>query len=540
MNFDRWSLLSLTAAMLVHTTGVAGTKKASDAGSDRDKKNRPNILVILADDMGYSDPGCYGGELSTPALDRLADEGMRLTQFRNCGMSVCSRLSLLTGKWWPQAEKHFSQTPLLSERLHEVGYKTALIGKWHLPGNPMDRGFDHFFGFLGGFSNHFVGSSDYRLDNEPYDQFDEDYYSADAFSERAVEFIRQTTSEDGDAPFFIYLSYQTPHNPLHAPYEDVMRNRGKYLQGWQKIHDERIRRQKEMGILPKNAEIPSYPQNLPAWESLSPQQQDLEDLRMSVYAAMVERMDCGIAKVLDALDACGVADQTIVLFVSDNGADPFSNTDDAMLKAGKLPGDTMSNWQLGTGWAYASVTPWRLYKISQHGGGITSGAIVRYPGVIKKEGDLCHTAVHFVDVAPTLAQIAGYKTDEKENGESFLPLLEGKSWSREEPMFFQFVDNRAVRTGKWSLVEVDGAGWQLFDVRKDPLECCNLADRYPEVVTRLEEMWRQWWYDQTGQSEYKPISTQNHQHYAPQGDWGSGKLYVPRAMPEHLKHRYEK
>ena len=223
--------------------------------SDRTEQ-RPNILIILADDMGYSDPGCYGGELSTPALDRLAEEGIRLTQFRNCGMSVCSRLSLLTGKWWPQAEKHFSETPLLSERLHDVGYKTALIGKWHLPGNPMDRGFYHFFGFLGGFSNHFVGSADYRLDNELYNRFDDHYYSADAFSERAVEFIRQAAKggdEEQDTPFFVYLSYQTPHNPLHAPYEDVMRNRGKYLQGWQKIRDDRFQRQKEMGILPENA-----------------------------------------------------------------------------------------------------------------------------------------------------------------------------------------------------------------------------------------------------------------------------------------------
>ena len=460
-------------------------------------------------------------------------------------MSVCSRLSLLTGKWWPQAEKHFSETPLLSERLHDVGYKTALIGKWHLPGNPMDRGFDHFFGFLGGFSNHFVGSADYRLDNELYNRFDDHYYSADAFSERAVEFIRQAAKggdEEQDTPFFVYLSYQTPHNPLHAPYEDVMRNRGKYLQGWQKIRDDRFQRQKEMGILPENAELPSYPRNLPAWESLLPEQRDLEDLRMSVYAAMVERMDRGIAKVLDALDECGVADHTIVFFISDNGADPFSNTDDVMLEMGKLPGDTLSNWQLGTGWACVSVTPWRLYKISQHGGGVTSGGIVRYPDGIKskKEGSLCDTPVHMVDVVPTLSQIAGCKENDCVDGDSFLALLEGKSWSREEPMFFQFVDNRAVRTEKWSLVEVDGAGWQLFDAEKDPMECHDLAEQCPDVVAQLDQMWREWWREQTGQIEYKPISTRNHQHYSPQGDWGSGKPYVPRAMPEHLKHRYEK
>ena len=538
MAFDKLSLISLTTAMLVNTPGIATTKKIS-AECAENKKKQPNILIILADDMGYSDPGCYGGELHTPALNRLADEGVRLTQFRNCGMSVCSRLSLLTGKWWPQAEETFTSISLLPEKLHDTGYRTALIGKWHLKGNPMDRGFDHFFGFLGGFSNHFKGSADYRLDNEPYVQFGDQYYSADAFSDRAADFIRQTTAENKETPFFIYLSYQTPHNPLQAPYEDIMKKRGKYLQGWQAVREARFQRQKELGILPENTELPPYPQNLPAWESLSAEQQDLEDLRMAVYAAMVERMDQGIDKVLTALDECGVADNTLILFISDNGADSFSNTDDAMLQAGKLPGDTLSNWQLGTGWAYASVTPWRLYKISQHGGGITSGAIIRYPGKIAKEGSLCHTPVHMIDIVPTLGQIAGYEVDDHLPGKSFLPLLKGKSQSRKTPMYFQFTDNRAVRTDKWSLAEVDGIGWQLFNVKKDPLECNDLANTHPSTVVRLAQKWEKWWFEEAGQSEYEPVSTKNHLHYSPQGDWGSGKKYVPRSMPENLKHRYK-
>ena len=534
MTFDKLSCISLATAMLVQTPHTVAASEYPE-----NKKKQPNILIILADDMGYSDPECYGGELHTPALNRLADEGVRLTQFRNCGMSVCSRLSLLTGKWWPQAEKNFSSDSLLPEKLHSAGYRTALIGKWHLDGNPMDRGFDHFFGFLGGFSNHFKGSADYRLDNEPYAQFGDRYYSADAFSDKAADFIRKTTAEDKEKPFFVYLSYQTPHNPLQAPYKDIMEKRGKYLQGWQAIREARFQRQKELGILSGNAELPAYPQNLPAWESLSPAQKDLEDLRMAVYTAMVERMDRGINEVLTALDECGVADNTLIIFISDNGADSFSNTDDAMLKMGKLPGDTLSNWQLGTGWAYASVTPWRLYKISQHGGGITSGAIVRYPGRVKKEGGLCHTPVHMVDIVPTLGKVAGYNVDDRIDGRSFLPLLKGKNYSRKAPMYFQFTDNRAVRTEKWSLVEVDGAGWQLFDIEKDPLECRDLADNHPEIVTRLSGQWEAWWLKETGQSEYKPVSSKNHQHYSPQGDRGSGKQYVPRAMPENLKDRYK-
>ncbi len=500
---------------------------------------KPNIIIILADDMGYSDPGCYGGELSTPAIDKLASQGIRLTHFQNSAMCVCSRTSLLTGNYWPKSLPGFAQTPLLSEKLHEAGYRTALIGKWHLRGNPMDRGFDHFFGFLDGFADHFAGSKNFRLDNEPFTDFGADYYSSDAFTDTAIRFVETREEGKKDKPFFLYLSFQAPHNPLQAPREEILKHRGKYMGGWQAIREARFRRQKEMGIVPVNAALPAYPMNLPKWESLSPEQQDLEDLRMSVYAAMVERMDKGISRLLVSLSNSGQLDNTLILFMSDNGTDSFSKADQNMLKLERLPGDPNSNWQPGTGWAYASVTPWRLYKISQHAGGVTTGAIAWWPGKTGKPGRIEHCPVHMIDVLPTLLEVTNQQpANLKISGESFLPLLSGNHWERKNPLYFQFMDNRAIRTSEWTMAEVDGAGWELFRAGNDPLETKDLAADYPGIVKTLEAQWMKWWKEESRDTVYTPKSTKTGEHYDPQGDRGSGKPYKPSAMPAKLKDRF--
>lgn len=501
---------------------------------------KPNIILILADDMGYSDPGCYGGELTTPALNRLANEGVRLTRFRNSAMCVCSRASLLTGKYWPRATPEFEKTQLLPEMLHQQGYRTALIGKWHQKGDPMDRGFDHFFGFLGGFGDHFTGSKDFRINREPFTAFGTEYYSSDTFTDRAIQFIEAPKATQDDQPFFLYLSYQAPHNPLQAPKADILKHRGNYLNGWQAVREARFKRQKELGIVPVDARLPDYPKNLPAWESLTPEQRDLEDLRMSVYAAMVERMDMGIGRLMKALEESGKAENTLILFMSDNGTDSFSKMDAAMLKKDLLPGDAGSNWQPGTGWAYATVTPWRLYKISQHAGGVTTGAIAWWPGKTGKPGRIEPTAVHMMDVLPTLNELLNQHTTSGMAGESFLPLLKGKTWQRKNPLYFQFMDNRAIRTPEWTMVEVDEAGWELFNANSDPLETENSAARHPEIVAKLQENWLKWWKQDSGDQDYSPKSTKSGEHYAPQGDRGSGVLYKPTAMPEKLKNRYPK
>lgn len=498
--------------------------------------DQPNIIVILADDMGYSDAGCFGGEMRTPNIDRLADEGLRLTHFQNGGMCVVSRATMLTSQWWPKMQKQFAQTPILPELLKEAGYRTALIGKWHLRGDPMDRGFDHFFGFTGGGGDHFAGGPDYRLDRAPFKDFGPNYFSADAFTDRAVQFIQSAPPEQ---PFFLYLSYQTPHNPLQAPKADIIKLRGRYAAGWQATREARFERQKKMGIVTQDSALPDPPQNLPKWDSLTPEQRDLEELRMCVFAAMIERMDRGIGEVMKALETVGRADNTLVLFMSDNGADPFSSADQALLKKDLLPGDPRSNFQLGTGWAYASVTPWRLYKISQHSGGVTTGAVVRWPaGGLGKGGRIEHSPVHMIDILPTLVDVASAKQNTQAIGESFLPLLKGEPWKRQSPLFFQMADNRAIRTTEWTLAEVDGSGWELFRPASDPFESQNLAAQHPDVVTELSLRWMLWWRSESGTPNYQPTSTKTGNHYAPQGDRGSGRLYQPSAMPAHLKGRY--
>jgi arylsulfatase len=508
------------------------------------QQEQPNIILILADDLGYSDIGSYGGEIKTPTLDKLAQEGLRLSNMHNAGMCVISRSSMLTGQWWPQVGYGIEAGTNLAQALQKEGYRTGLVGKWHLNGAPNDKGFDYFFGFLGGYSTYFEGGKDYRLNQEKYDDFGADYYSTDAFSDRAIEFINTKEGED-KTPFFLYLSYQAPHNPLQAPKEDILPYRGTYLKGWQAVRDARIEKQKSLGVIQATTPLPQYPMNLPAWGTLSAAQKDLEDLRMSVYAAMVERMDKGIGRLIQALQASGQDKNTLILFLSDNGTDSFSVLDAVMVKKGLLPGDIGSNYQPGTGWAYASVAPKRLYKISQHGGGVKTGAIAWWPQGIQKKGALLSQPLHVVDIMPTLLEIARTSKPQVDPlqadslaGGSFLPLLKDKKWSRKSPLYFQFMDNRAIRTDQWSLVEVDGNGWELYDNQTDPLETNDLAQAYPNQVIQLEKDWLDWWISQSGNSSYEPESTSDNMHYTPQGDRGSGGIYVPTAMPEQLRNKY--
>ena len=225
--------------------------------------------------------------------------------------------------------------------------------------------------------------------------------------------------------------------------------------------------------------------------------------------------------------------------MSDNGADSFSVVDEAMLNQDKLPGDRGSNWQPGTGWAYASVTPWRLYKISQHGGGITTGAIAwRGRKSIGKPGRIDASPVHMVDVMPTFLEIANLSIHPEVVGESFAALLLDKPWQRKEPLFFQYLDNRAVRSAGWTLAEVDGTGWELFNTKTDPLETRNLAKSRPKLVAAMSDRWLKWWKHESGKTSYQPESTGDSPHYKPQGDKGSGKTYTPSAMPARLTDRY--
>ncbi|MDN3664022.1 arylsulfatase [Algibacter miyuki] len=504
--------------------------------------DRPNVILILADDLGYSDIGCYGGEIKTPALDQMANGGMRLTSMYNAGMCVISRSSMLTGKWWPKVGYGIKNDTNIAQKLKASGYRTGLIGKWHLNGAPNDKGFDYFFGFLGGYSSYYKGGKDYRINKKPFNNFGDDFYSTDAFTDYAIDFINPQKTKN-NKPFFLYLSYQSPHNPLQAPKEQIMAHRGNYLKGWQAIRNARIKNQIKFGIINKETPLPDYPKNLPNWDTLTPEQKDLEDLRMSVYAAMVERMDNGIDKLLHALDANGQIENTLILFMSDNGTDSFSVMDDVMLKKGLLPGDVGSNYQPGTGWAYASVTPNRLYKISQHNGGVKTGAIAYWPKGIKKKGAIYTEDLHMVDIMPTILDLTNsYKRDTSISdnyvGESFSSIFKGQKFNRKSALYFQFMDNRAIRTKNFSLVEVDGSGWEIYNTKKDPLETNDLSQTLNKKTSNLDKKWLNWWKEQSNEPSYTPKSTATSIHYTPQGDKGSGLKYVPTAMPDKLKEKY--
>ncbi len=502
---------------------------------------KPNIIFILADDLGYSDVGAYGGEIHTPNLDKMAEQGVRLKNMHNASMCILSRSSFLTGKWWPKAGKGITHGENIAQALRKEGYHTGIIGKWHLESEPNDRGFEYFFGYLKGFSNYFKGSPDYRLNRVPFKNFSANYYSTDAFTDSAINFIKPVNNKK--EPFFLYLSFQSPHNPLQAPKEDIAKYRGTYLKGWQAIREARLKKQIQLGIIDKNTPIPAYPQNLPNWDSLTPQQKDLEDLRMSVYAAMVERMDKGIGRLLDALKTNGQADNTFVVFLSDNGTDSFSVVDKMMLQKGLLPGDDDSNYQPGTGWAYAAVTPYRLYKISQHGGGVTTGAIAWGPGFIKKSNIIIPDALHIVDFVPTVLEMIKSKNisssfKDSLSGQSFYGLLNGKKFERKTPMYFQYMDNRAIKTKNWDLVEIDANGWELYDAKNDPFEVNDLSAKYPLIVKNLNADWLNWWKTEKHVKSYLPETTKGDYNYKPQGDKGSGALYIPSAMPDSLRHKY--
>lgn len=525
-------LTSLPLAFFAASIAVGSIAMASEPS------DQPNIVLIVADDLGYSDLGCYGGEIDTPNLDRLAEGGLRFTRFCNAGMCVTSRSSLMTGQWWPTAQRNFAESTTMPERLQATGYRTGLIGKWHLQGHPMDHGFDHFFGFLNGFADHFTGNQDYQLNRQPFRDFSPQYYSSDAFTDRAIQFVN---ASDHAKPFMLMLSYQAPHNPLQAPDDEIAKYRGRYLKGWQTIREARFEKQKQIGIVSKDEILPDYPRNLPTWNKLSAAQRDLEDLRMAVYAAMVDRMDQGIGRLMAAIDAKGVSNNTLVLFMSDNGTDSFSVADRGMLARGILPGDPASNYQPGTGWAYASVTPWRLYKISQHAGGVTSGAILSWPAKVKEPGGIRSQSIHLVDVLPTVMELVGQPANQQQRdqqkefaGQSFATLIDRSNWKRSQPLFFQYMDNRAIRTSRWSLAEVDGSGWELFDAKQDRLETNDVSANHPGVVNRLSEEWLTWWKDAMQTSSYRPTSTRTGPHYSPQGDRGSGRMYVPSSMPATL------
>ena len=488
---------------------------------------QPNILVILADDMGYSDISCYGGEVSTPNLDRLANEGIRWTQFYNCARSCPSRACLMTGLYphqtgigWmtaadlgtPQYQGYLNRECVtIAEVLQQSGYSTYLSGKWHLSSDrqndgevsefwPCSRGFDHFFGIVGGAASYYTPTI---VRDDTVIERPENFYLTSAITENAVTYIQEHDYDE--KPLFMYLAYTAPHWPLHALEEDIDRYRGVYEKGWDRIRAERLERQKAMGIFSKDAGLTERDPKVPAWEELSDREKKEFALRMSIYAAQIDRMDQGIGQVVEALKAEGQYENTVIFFMSDNGgcAEHIGN---APLE--RIDGSARSFESYRTHWANASNTPYREYKHYTHEGGIATPLIISWPERIKarQKGRMVRTYGHFKDIMATCIDIAGVPYPENYaghhivplEGRSLLPAIDGKKM-KPEKLFWEHETNIAVRDGRWKMVVRTGEGKpydfskpELYDLKKDPTELHDLSAEMPERSAAMMADWEAW------------------------------------------------
>ncbi|MDZ8117025.1 arylsulfatase [Pontiella agarivorans] len=471
--------------------------------------NQPNIILIMADDMGYSDIGCYGGEIDTPNIDRLAAEGMRFRQFYNNAKCTTTRASLMSGLY-PQLDK--KGKPFLSDDMLTLpqamklaGYRTILSGKWHLGNSsghlPIDRGFDESYGLFDGCCNFFdparpIPTSKkkkvrwFGRNRTRITEFPADFYATDAFTDHALNEIRQAVA--ADQPYFLHLAYTAPHFPLHAKPVDIEKYKGRYAAGWAALRKERHQRMIELGIIAPDVKLSDADPEATAWTGRA------EDQRlMEVYAAMIDCMDQNIGRVLSLLDETGTAENTVIFFLSDNGAS--AEDYDADYVKGAEIGSVDSYRVVHPSWANAQNTPFRKFKLNGHEGGICTPFIVRWPGNVQA-GSWNDSVAHIIDIEPTLMKLAGLdpNTDVPAGkrpleGEVFLAAFSGERIERSKPFFMEFKGNRAVRDGDWKAAYFNKTKkWELFNLAQDRSECVDLAADYPEKLKALTGAWDQW------------------------------------------------
>jgi len=494
---------------------------------------RPNIILIMSDDMGYSDLGCYGGEINTPSLDRLAENGLRFTQFYNTARCCPTRASLITGlyphqtgighmtNYPPNPGAHDYAVPgyrgflnrncvTIGEVLKQAGYTTLMTGKWHLGffGEekwPLQRGFDKFYGIIPGACNYFnpVYPRGITFGNDTIQIQEENFYTTDAFTDYAIRFIGESREESGK-PFFLYLAYNAPHWPLNAPQEDIEKYKGKYKEGWQKIRLRRFQNMKQMGLVDPGWDLTA--QDSRDWDSLDEEKKKEMDLRMAIYAAMIDRMDQNIGKLAAYLEEQEMLDNTIIMFLNDNGAcAEFS-------ELGSGPAEQLETKQgyvlsYGRAWANASNTPYREYKHWVHEGGISTPFIVHWPDGIPEHdrGQLVKEYGFLQDIMATCVDLAGTSYPQEymgtkifpTPGKSLLPLIRGqREPTHTEPIFWEHEGNKAVRLGKYKLVQYwkqeQKDNWELYDMEADRTETNDLAASLPEKVTEMKAFYEEW------------------------------------------------
>ncbi|MDF1862681.1 MAG: arylsulfatase, partial [Verrucomicrobiales bacterium] len=508
---------------------------------------RPNIILIMMDDLGYSDLGCFGGEISTPHIDSLSDDGLRLTQLYNSARCCPTRASLLTGLYPHQTGVGFmaadngkpgyrgylnDQCVTTAQLLQKQGYKTYLSGKWHLRGHgdpeciPTNRGFDEFFGPFRDYASFYRQDIYYRLpEGRETLKSDKPFYATGAITDHALHFLDEAREEQ--KPSYLYLAYNAPHFPLQAPVDLIDKYTDLYEKGWDEIRSARARRIARLGLLPddfiltergivpevhdRNQDSAYFGRQIPAWDSLSFDRRKDLARRMATYAAMVEIVDRNIGRLLANLKAHDELERTCIFLLSDNGAcaewDPYGFDNNPyptnkLYKGRELRGigqpGTFHSY--GTGWANACNTPFQSYKHYTYEGGISTPMIIHFPQLVEGKGKILHHPRHVMDIAATILDLAEVTYpgtwDGKEihpiEGRSLVPLMKG-SPGESRPLFFEHEGNRGVRDGQWKLVWSNyDPSWRLFDLETDRTEVHDISHDHPEKVRELSEMWHRW------------------------------------------------
>ena len=498
---------------------------------------RPNVIVILGDDIGYSDIGCFGGEIATPNLDALAKGGLRFTQFYNTARCCPTRASLLTGLYPHQAGVGYmtdlapysanaminewyagdlrADTATIAEALRGSGYATYAVGKWHVTKDieeggsrhnwPLQRGFDRYYGVLPGAANYFTpvhltrDNSRIKFDADPEYPV-KDFYLTDAFSDHAVRFANEHAKQKPDKPFFMYLAYTAAHWPMHARPADIAKYKGRYDGGYTPVRQARLEKMQKLGLLDRSWQLsPQFGD----WTKVS--RKEWEARCMEVYAAMIDSMDQGIGRLVDALKTNGQFENTLILYLQDNGAcaENIGRNQGPGKKAGGTPpmpgpGETWLGY--GEAWANVSSTPFRLYKHFVHEGGIGTPLIAHWPRGIKRKGELEHQPGHLIDIMATAVDVGRAKFPTERDGRkiqpmegrSLVPAFTGRTIQR-EALFWEHEGNRALRIGDWKLVaKGSGGSWELYNMKDDRTEMKDLSQAQPARVKEMVATWERW------------------------------------------------
>lgn len=518
MRFSKWLLVcAISIQCLIDNPSVAAVSG--------DSPSRPNIVIFLVDDMGWSDIGCYGSEVPTPNLDSLAKSGVRFTQFYNTARCSPTRASLMTGLYPHQAGlghldnivhegtkgtqgRLRDDCVTIAEVLKDAGYFTAMTGKWHLGQQhgttPWGRGFTRSFNSPAGgiyFPKQnrrpeiYLNGKKYKK-NDPI--FGESWYSVGLWTDWGLKFADEAI--DAKQPFFLYVAQCAVHFPLMAPQKTIDKYRGNYREGWEKIREARHQRQIEMGLVDPAWGLSPIPNEIATWDKLSPEEQDRFEHMMAIYAAMIDRVDFNVGKIVAHLEKRGVLDNTLMLFLSDNGGNAESGPSGRY--QGKRPGGPASTVFLGQSWATVANTPFRRYKHFTHEGGISTPLIAHWPAGIPadRNGKLESQPGHVVDIMATIVDVAGAKYPAEFNGHkiqpmegvTLVPALAGKPLRRKNPIYFAHEGNRGIRSGKWKLVMKYKGPWELYDIEADRTESHDLAGERPDLVKKLMDEWEAW------------------------------------------------